>query len=43
MCIRDRYYAMRMGLPIRRLICASNRNNVLTDFFREGTYYTRCV
>ena len=34
------YYAMRMGLPIRRLICASNRNNVLTDFFREGTYYT---
>ena len=31
---------MRMGLPIRRLICASNRNNVLTDFFREGTYYT---
>ena len=34
------YYAMRMGLPIRRLICASNRNNVLTDFFCEGTYYT---
>lgn len=34
------YYAMRMGLPIRRLICASNRNNVLTDFFSDGTYYT---
>lgn len=34
------YYAMRMGLPIRRLICASNRNNVLTDFFADGTYYT---
>lgn len=34
------YYALRMGLPIRRLICASNRNNVLTDFFNDGTYYT---
>ncbi|MBE5801535.1 MAG: threonine synthase [Clostridiales bacterium] len=34
------YYAMRMGLPIRKLICASNRNNVLADFFRDGTYYT---
>ena len=34
------YYAMRMGLPIRKLICASNRNNVLTDFFESGTYYT---
>lgn len=32
------YYAMRMGLPIRRLICASNKNNVLTDFFADGTY-----
>lgn len=32
------YYAMRMGLPIRRLICASNQNNVLTDFFVDGTY-----
>lgn len=32
------YYAMRMGLPINRLICASNKNNVLTDFFREGAY-----
>ncbi|MBR4692768.1 MAG: threonine synthase, partial [Oscillospiraceae bacterium] len=34
------YYAMRMGLPVNRLICASNRNNVLTDFFHTGTYST---
>jgi threonine synthase len=32
------YYAKEMGLPIRRLICASNKNNVLTDFFETGTY-----
>jgi threonine synthase len=32
------YYAKMMGLPIRKLICASNRNNVLTDFFKNGTY-----
>lgn len=32
------YYAREMGLPIDRLICASNRNNVLTDFLREGVY-----
>lgn len=32
------YYAKRMGLPIGKLICASNRNNVLTDFFTDGTY-----
>lgn len=32
------YIACRMGLPIGRLICASNRNNVLTDFLRTGTY-----
>ncbi|MDD5897445.1 MAG: threonine synthase [Clostridia bacterium] len=32
------YYAMRMGLPIHRLICASNQNNVLSDFFETGTY-----
>lgn len=32
------YYAMRMGLPVKKLIVASNRNNVLTDFFREGVY-----
>jgi len=34
------YYAMRMGLPIRRLICASNKNNILSDFFADGTYDT---
>ena len=34
------FYAKRMGLPIGRLICASNRNNVLTDFFTDGIYYT---
>ena len=32
------YYARKMGLPIRRLICASNSNNVLTDFIRTGVY-----
>ena len=32
------YIARRMGLPIGRLICASNSNNVLTDFIRTGTY-----
>ena len=31
-------YARRMGLPVHRLICASNRNNVLTDFFEQGVY-----
>lgn len=35
------YYAMRMGMPEGRLICASNSNKVLTDFFRSGTYDTR--
>ena len=32
------YYAKRMGLPIRRLHCASNKNNVLFDFFNKGEY-----
>ena len=32
------YYAKKMGIPIGKLICASNQNNVLTDFFRNGTY-----
>ena len=35
------YYARSMGLPVGKLICASNRNNVLTDFFRNGVYDTR--
>ena len=32
------WYARRMGLPIHKLICASNENKVLTDFFRTGIY-----
>ena len=32
------YYAKQMGLPVRKLICASNSNKVLVDFFRTGTY-----
>ena len=32
------YLAKRMGVPIGRLICASNRNNILTDFLATGTY-----
>lgn len=32
------YYAKRMGLPVGKLICASNSNNVLTDFIRTGVY-----
>ena len=35
------FYARSMGLPVGRLICASNRNNVLTDFFATGTYDVR--
>lgn len=31
-------YAKRMGLPIEKLVCASNRNNVLTDFITTGVY-----
>ena len=34
------YYASNMGLPVNKLICASNRNNVLTDFFSNGIYST---
>ena len=32
------YYAKRMGLPVGKLVCASNENNVLTDFLTTGTY-----
>lgn len=32
------YYAGLMGVPINKLICASNANNVLTEFLRTGTY-----
>ena len=32
------YYAGRMGLPVGKLICASNKNDVLTEFLRTGVY-----
>lgn len=32
------YYAKQMGLPVNKLICASNSNNVLTDFLKTGEY-----
>ena len=32
------FYAKKMGVPIAKLICASNENNVLTDFIKTGTY-----
>lgn len=32
------FYAREMGLPVNKLICAANENNVLTDFIRTGTY-----
>ena len=32
------YLAMRIGLPVNKLICASNTNNVLTDFINTGVY-----
>lgn len=32
------YYAKRMGLPIASLICASNKNNILTDVIKTGVY-----
>jgi len=35
------YYAKEMGLPVKKLICASNENKVLTDFFKKGIYDRR--
>ena len=32
------YLARELGLPINKLICASNSNHILTDFFNTGTY-----
>lgn len=32
------YYAHKMGVPVHKFICASNKNNVLTDFFKTGVY-----
>jgi threonine synthase len=34
------YYAGQMGIPVRKYICASNENRVLTDFLNTGTYNT---
>lgn len=35
------YYAKQMGLPVNKLICASNDNHVLTDFIKSGVYDKR--
>lgn len=35
------YWAKLLGLPVGRLICASNKNNILTDFFNTGVYDVR--
>ncbi len=35
------YYATRMGVPVNKLICASNANNVLSDFIHTGIYDRR--
>lgn len=35
------YFAKKMGLPVGRLVCASNENRVLTDFFETGCYDRR--
>ncbi len=35
------YLAKQMGLPVHKFICASNRNNVLTDFFKKGGVYDK--
>ena len=35
------WYAAGMGIPVNRLICASNENNVLTDFLQKGEYSIR--
>ncbi|HIC43221.1 MAG TPA: threonine synthase [Sulfurimonas sp.] len=35
------YYAMKMGLPVEKIIIASNENNVLTRFINEGKYDLR--
>ncbi|MBQ9064204.1 MAG: threonine synthase [Blautia sp.] len=35
------YYARQMGLPVHTLVCASNENKVLYDFFRTGVYDRR--
>ena len=32
------YYAKKMGLPVKTMLCASNSNNILTDFINSGSY-----
>ena len=39
--ILSAYYAREMGVPVKKLICASNKNKVLTDFFKTGVYDAR--
>ncbi|MBR5641348.1 MAG: threonine synthase [Firmicutes bacterium] len=39
--ILSAYYAKQMGVPVNKLICGSNKNNVLTDFFKTGVYDAR--
>ncbi len=39
--ILSAWYAARMGLPVHKLICASNRNRILSDFIRNGVYDSR--
>lgn len=39
--ILSAYYAKHMGVPINKLICASNKNKVLTDFINTGIYDTK--
>ena len=35
------YYAKEMGLPVGRMLCASNKNNVLTEFIRSGAFHAK--
>ncbi|RMG38081.1 MAG: threonine synthase [Gammaproteobacteria bacterium] len=35
------YYAMKMGLPVEKILISSNQNNILTDFVRHGRYDLR--
>lgn len=35
------YFAKQMGIPVNKFICASNKNNVLTDFLKDGGTYNR--
>ncbi|WP_156760136.1 threonine synthase [Microbacterium karelineae] len=37
------FYAKQMGLPVRRLVLATNENNVLDEFFRTGAYRPRAA